>query len=79
MVRPDFIQSINDGLHWMSKQLEPNTVLSEWYPRNGGGGGETKTTSAAAAATQYPRTPHLPFSPGGTSDDLRLLSVHHRL
>lgn len=73
VVRPDFIQSINDGVHWMSKQLEPNTVLSEWYPRDGGGG-ETKTTSAAATATQYPRTPHLPFSPGGTSDDVRLLS-----
>jgi RNA ligase len=26
-------------------------------------------------AIKYPRTPHLPFSPGGTSDDRRLTSV----
>jgi len=26
---------------------------------------------------KYPRTPHLPYSPGGTDDDERLLSVDH--
>ena len=29
--------------------------------------------------TKYPRTPHLPWSPGGTNDDRRLTSVEHLL
>jgi hypothetical protein len=28
---------------------------------------------------KYPRTPHLPFSPGGTNDDRRLSSISHFL
>lgn len=31
------------------------------------------------ASKKYPRTPHLPWSPGGTNDDKRLKSVEHFL
>ncbi len=30
-------------------------------------------------AAKYPRTPHLPWSPGGTRDDRRLASVSRLL
>ena len=80
VVRPDFIQSIQDGVHWMSKKIEQNTVAYNYIEQEQQvehhQGGETKETIPAqnvdTSTTQYPRTPHLPFSPGGTTDDVRL-------
>jgi hypothetical protein len=69
VVSPDFIQTINDGSHWMSKDLVKNTVVDRVVPSS-----ETKQQRE-----QYPRTPHVSYSPGGTPDDLRCTSISHLL
>ena len=65
VVRPDFIQSIEASGHWMSKRMVRNTLRATEYA-------EVEVVSTETNSTSYPRTPHLPFSPGGTDDDLRL-------
>ena len=80
IVRPDFIQSMNEGNHWMSKELEQNNIKREWNQKNiknendkdMGKTKNTMTSTTSITSTKYPRTPHFSFSPGGTDDDIRL-------